>query len=149
MRHIYELTDETRKVLSGNVRRVAEEMHVSDQYLHAIMANSETDVFAKFEHLYAAATRAGAPVCHWDHKLAAIHARYEKQQPSKTAIQCLTDKITTDAETTSRLVDALQDGVIDAREAESIQAAIDKERATLDLLETHLQFRVELKAVTR
>jgi hypothetical protein len=147
MRHQHELTDETRRVLSGNVQAIADEMHVSPQYLHAILAGSETDAFAKFEHQYAGAVRAGAPVCHWDHKLATIRARYEKQQPLKTAVQCLTEKITTDADTTSKLVDALQDGKIDGREAEKIQAAIDRERSTLDLLELHLQFKTELKAV--
>lgn len=148
-RHTYDLTDQTRKVLSGNVARVAEEMDVSDKYLHAILADDKTDPFSTFVHLYAAAVRAGAPVCHYDTKLAGIRARYEKQVPLKTEIECLTDKISSDADTTAQLVDALKDGVIDAREVERIQQAIDKERSTLDLLEIHLQFKQELKIARR
>ena len=147
MRFTYALSDETRKVLTENVGRISEEMDVVDKYLYAILANDKTDPFAPFVRLYAAAVRSGAPVCYYDHKLAAIRARYEKSIPLKTEIDCLTDKINSDADTTSQLVDALKDGVIDAHEAERIQHAIDKERSTLDLLEVHLQFKISLKAV--
>jgi hypothetical protein len=147
-RHTYELTDETRKVMSGNVPRIAEEAEVSDKYLHGILAGTETDPFAPFVHYYASSARAGAPICYWDNKLAAIRARYEKQIPNKSLIQCLTEKIESDADTSAKMVDALRDGFIDAGEADRIQAAINKERQTLDLLETHVQFKRELKAVS-
>lgn len=147
MRHTYDLTDETRKVISGNITRTAEEMNVSDKYLYGILSGDKTDPFAPFEHAYAASVRAGNPVCHWDNKLAAIRTRYEKAVPLKTEIECLTEKINSDADTTSQLVDALKDGVIDSSEAERIQHAIDKERSTLDLLEIHLQFKRDLKVV--
>lgn len=145
MRHDYDLTNETRQILSGNVIDTAAEMNVADKYLYAILAGTQTDPFAKFEHLYAASVRAGGRVGLWDNKLAAIRARYEKEPPCKSPIECLTEKISSDADTTSKLVDALKDGEIDAREAEKIQAAIDKERSTLDMLEIHLQFKRELR----
>lgn len=52
--------------------RVAEEMDVSDRYIRAILAGTETDPFAKFLELYRACVRAGAPVRHWDDRLAEI-----------------------------------------------------------------------------
>jgi hypothetical protein len=147
MRHTFDLTDETRKVMNGHVVRISEEANVSDKYIHAILAGTEKDPFAPFEFYYAAEVRAGAPVCHYDNKLAAIRARYEKQVPLSTAIECLTQKIQSDADGTEQWVYALRDGTIEAHEAERLQMAIDKERSILDLLETHLQFKRDLKAV--
>lgn len=147
MRHRYELSNESRKVLTSHVGRVAEEMEVADKYLYAILAGDKTDPFAMFAHLYAAAVRAGAPVCHFDHKLEAIRARYEKSVPLKNVIQCLTEKICADADTNIQMIEALKDGQIDAREAENLQQAVDKERSTLELLEVHLQFKRDLKSV--
>jgi hypothetical protein len=143
MRHDYELTDETRKTLSGNVQDIADEMHVSDKHLYGILAGTKTDPFAVFEHLYASTCRADRETCHWDNKLAAHRAR-RKSRPSKSLVECLTDKIHSDAEATAELVDGLRDGEIDSREAERIQLAIARQRQNLDLLETHLGLRREL-----
>src|SRR6059058_2727525 len=98
MRHDYDLTNETRKVFSGNVPRIAEEANVSDKYIHGILAGSQTDPFAPFVHYYAASVRAGADIDRWDNKLATIRARYEKQMPKKPVIECLTDKLNEDAD---------------------------------------------------
>jgi hypothetical protein len=149
MRHHYDLTDETRKVMSGNVSRIAEEANVSDKYIHGILAGTETDPFAPFEHYYAASVRVGAAVSHYDNKLAAIRARYEKAKPKKPVVECLTDQLNDGAQLATNLIEALHDGEIDMREAETIQPIIDKARSTLDLLETHLQFRRDLKVVNR
>lgn len=147
MRHTYDLTDETRKVISGNITRTAEEMNVSDKFLYGILSGDKTDPFAPFEHLYAACKRAGNPTCHYRNKLDAIDARYEKQVPLKTEVECLTEKIHSNAESSSQMVEALKDGIIDSHEAEKLQRAIDKERSILDLLEIHLQFKRDLKVV--
>ena len=56
-RETYELSDETRKVLTDHVKPVADEMDKTPQYLHAILSGVETDIFAKFVPLYAAAVR--------------------------------------------------------------------------------------------
>lgn len=145
MRHTYELTDETRKVLAGNVIRTAEEMNVSDKFVYGILSGDKTDPFAPFEHLYAASVRAGNPVCIYRSKLDAIDARYENKVPLKTEVECLTDKINANAESSAQTVEALKDGVIDGAEAERLLRAIDKERAILDLLEVRLQFKRDLR----
>jgi hypothetical protein len=147
MRHTFELTDETRKVLSGNVGRTAEEAHVSDKYLYGILAGTQTDPFAPFEHLYAAAVRAGNPVSLYDSKLAAIRARNEKPQPSKPIVQCLTEKLHEDTELATQLIEAMRDGEITADEAEQINPAIDRARSILDLLETHIQFKRNVRVM--
>lgn len=110
MRYDYPLTDETLAVLTDNVADIAAEMDVNVSYLYQILSGSQNDCFAKFQRLYAAAVRAGAPVCRWDNKLAAIRARYEKRAPLKTEIECLAEKISRDADTTAKMVDALNGG---------------------------------------
>ena len=141
MRETYTTSDETRKVLTGHVKPIAFEMDKSDKYIYAILADTEPDRFAQFQSLYAAAVRAGAPVCHWDLWFEAVKAKYAKTVPLQTAIECLAEKITNDADTTAKMVDALKDGVIDQKEAIQIQKAIDKERQNLDLLEAHLHYK--------
>jgi len=71
-RHIYHLQSETIKVLSGNVEGVADQMDVSTRHIYNILEGRETDPFAKFLELYRAAVRAGAPVRHWDDRLAEV-----------------------------------------------------------------------------
>lgn len=142
MRHTFDTTKQTIKVLTGHQAEIAEEANVSDKYLYAILAGTETDFFAPFEHYYSACVRAGAPVCHYDNRLAAIRARYEKLAPVKTEFECLSEKINANADTTSRMVDALRDGQINEVEAEKILNAIEKERNVLDIIETMMQFKV-------
>jgi hypothetical protein len=139
MRQTYSLSDQTRLVLTGHVKPIAFELDKTPSYIYAILADTEPDRFAQFMHLYAACVRAGAPVGHWDNWFEAVKAKYTKVRPDQTAIECLAEKIKSDADTTAKLVDALQDGKIDEREGVEIQGAIDKERETLDRLETHLR----------
>jgi hypothetical protein len=134
-REIYSLTDQTTAVVTDNVGAIAAEMDVSNKYLYAILSEEKTDPYAPFRRLYAAAVRAGAPTCHWEVDLNAIKTRSMKIRPSKTEIECLTEKVMSDADTTAKLVDALRDGDIDEVERRSIITAIEKERRTLDSLE--------------
>jgi hypothetical protein len=142
MREIYPLTTETLKVLTGHVSSIAEEMHKTPQYIHGILSGKEQDRFAQFVPVYAAAKRAGAPVCHWRNKLDAIDARYDAKSPVKQAVECLLEKIHTDSETTANLVEALKDGELDERECQKLLADIEKNRANDDLLEEYAKFRL-------
>ena len=81
MRHSYELSKETIKAINGCAGKVAEEMNVTDKYVYAILAGTATDPFAPFEHLYAAAVRAGCDVGHWLRRLDAIRAKYYRMEP--------------------------------------------------------------------
>lgn len=80
-RKTYELSAETIKVLNGQSTKVAEEFGCDPSYMHGILAKSETDPFAKFEWLYAAAVRAGCDVSHWLNRLDAIRAKYYRMEP--------------------------------------------------------------------
>lgn len=75
-RRDYELTTQTVKVMNGSAKNVAEEMDVSDKYIYAILAGTETDPFSKFQVLYAAAVRAGCDVSHWENRLESIKEKY-------------------------------------------------------------------------
>jgi hypothetical protein len=133
-RHNYPLTPETIKVLSGFQAAIAEEAGVSASYVYGITEQKHTDFFAVLVHFYAAAKRAGANTCHWRNKLDAIDARYEKTVPLRV-----------NAEASSKLLEALKDGVIDPYEAEALQRLVDKERAILELVELHLQLKRDLR----
>lgn len=45
-RHTYELTSQTIKVVNGHAGDLAEEMHVNDKHIYAILAGTYTDPFA-------------------------------------------------------------------------------------------------------
>jgi hypothetical protein len=140
-RHTYQLTDATRKTIKDHVQAIAEEMDVSDKYLHGVLAGTETDSFARFLHMYKGTARAGVSRCHWRTAMDAVDAKYDRIAPTATPIDCLTQKITTDADTTQKLVAALKDGRISDAEAEAILQAVQKERGVLDLIETVIHFR--------
>lgn len=137
MRQIYEISDETRAVLTDKVIPIAAEMDVNTSYLYQILSGVGTDCFSKFRRLYSACVRAGADVTPWDASLSAIKT---KNCVGLTETQCLVQKIERDADTTARLVDALKDGLIDERERTAIGRAIQKERDSLDVLEAFLSF---------
>lgn len=146
MRHHHDLTDETRKTLANNCQRLAESANVSDKYMYGIMADTNTDPFAVFlSILYRPAVKAGISTVHWDARLSEIRAAGRSSR--KSSVECLTEKIQRDADTTAKMVDALRDGRIDERERRAIQEAIERERQNLDLLETVLGCKAELKAV--
>jgi len=132
MRETYELSDETRAVITGNVKNIAEEMGKSDKYLYAILAGTETDVFAKFKPEYAAAVRAGAPVEHWDNWMAAVRQRYAAKRSSISPADALIAKIQSDAETDAEMVKALADGQISPSEATRILQMVQRARQMLD-----------------
>ena len=81
MRHSYELQPETIKAINGCAQKIAEEMDVSDKHIYAILAGTETDPFAKFKVIYAAAVRAGCDVGHWLRSLEGIRAKYYRMEP--------------------------------------------------------------------
>jgi hypothetical protein len=137
MRHTYELSTETIKVLNGSATKVAEEMHVDPSYLHQILGKTQTDPFAKFVFLFDAAVRVGLDVSPWLNRLEATVARYRPAQ-THSPFECLARKIDTDAATTRRIVTSLEDGEITDAEICRIQTSIRAERKVLDELELGL-----------
>lgn len=131
MKHVFELSDQTIKVVNGHATELAEEAGVGNKYIYAILANRETDPFAKFEHYYTAACRARLDVSPWDNRLAVIRSRYQQtdtlylpleaaklvEETADVAIAVLTDK--TPEQNLKEATEAL-------RQAEkTYQAAID------------------------
>ena len=85
MRHQYELSPETIKVMSADIDGLADEAEVSNKYLYAILAGDKTDPFASFLHFYAAAVRCGINVSHWDNRLKSIRTKYDQHLCLDTA----------------------------------------------------------------
>lgn len=138
MRHQYDLTTETSKVINGHAQQIAEEMDVADKYIYRIQGGTETDPFAKFVVFFAASVRAGCDVSHWFNRLEAIEKKYRNLGICRSPFACLADKISGDAITTKRIVTSLEDGEISDKEIAQIQNAIRAERRVLDELELGL-----------
>jgi hypothetical protein len=134
MREQYTLSNETRAVLTDNVKAIASEMDVSTTYIYSFLSNDMTDPFAKFLRLYTACVKAGVDVTPWMASLSSI-----KAQAVEMDIQdALAEKINCDASTTCKIVRASRDGEIDHREAELIRRDLEKERAILDVIDSNL-----------
>lgn len=144
MREIYRLTDESRHVLTGNCGKIAAEMDVSDKYLYAMLAESETDVYAPFRRLFRAAANACAPVEIWLNDLIAIQKRAANACAGAIVKMqsALREKIRVDAATTEKLIAALDDGELDKRECHELLAAVYKIRGNADRLESLLHHRL-------
>ena len=77
MRHTFELSAETRKVINnGNVEQIADAMQVTDKYIYRIRSGDETDPFAKFMALFQGVLAAGFSVTPWITKLRMIEEHY-------------------------------------------------------------------------
>lgn len=79
-RTTYEISDQTRAVLTDKVTAIASEMDVNPSYLYQLLSGVGTDCFAKFCRLYAAAVRAGADTRYWDERLLEIRERNERRE---------------------------------------------------------------------
>jgi hypothetical protein len=144
MRHTYSLTKETLKTFTGHVAEIAEEADVTPQQIHGILAGVNTDPFAAFEHYYKAVCRAHKATSRWDDRLAAIRARYVPKGPPVSIGQCLLDKLTTDAQTSSKLAEAIQDGQVTEQEASQILGLVRAERDVLNRIEAEMLTKFEI-----
>lgn len=138
-RSAYGLTDETRKVINGSAKAIADEIGWSDKTVYKITYDEMPDPFAYFKAFYAGCVRAGVDVSHYDVTLSEIKARYTAGKKG-SEIECLADKIATNADTTHEMVSALRDGEIAEAELMKIRTAIQKERDALDVLDITLGF---------
>lgn len=138
-RHTFRLTDETIKVFNGCAKLVAEEADVSDKYIHAILAGTETDPFAPFQFYYAAAARAGCDVSHYDNRLAIIRSKYKnvekmchKEETAKLGKETsdVSSVVLTGEPLYKQLVEAVEVRKQAERTVEAILSAINEETHT-------------------
>ena len=140
-REIYELTDETRLVLSHNPQAIAEEMGKHHSFIYDFLEMRKTDVFAQFLPIYNATIRAGAPFCHWDNRMEASRLRYMKVYARHTTFECLREKLSAHNETILKLYEALDDGELSDSEIRTIQGLIQKEIEELMRLNEQLNLQ--------
>lgn len=95
-RHTYELTSQTIKVVNGHAGDLAEEMHVNDKHVYAILAGTYTDPFAVFDLWYASCVRAGLDVSHYDNRLA-MHREKAKMRSGELNIDAANASFTKEA----------------------------------------------------
>lgn len=135
----YPTTDSTRKAISNHVPQIADEMDLDKSYLYHILAGDVSDPWGPFRRLYRGTKAAGGDTSHWRRELDAIDAKHDKRQPTESLAKCLTKILHTNADTASKMAEALEDGIVDTRETSAILIAVSKQRKALDLIETRLQ----------
>lgn len=138
-RQNYELTTETRKVLTNRAGDFAEELNKSDKYFYSILANTETDPFAKFLPLYAAASRLGLS-CYYRNKLEAIDARYAKGEAQELA-ECIREKISANTKVLDKFISAMSDGSLDLHEITALQPMVEAAMCAIEKLQVSLTFQ--------
>jgi len=131
MRMNYPLTQETRTVLTDNVKQIACEMDVDTSYLYQMLSSVECDSFARFKRLYDAVVRAGGDTSPWDAAFRETKARYRADHAGSAFAR----HILASGETNAAVAEALDDGVIDERERRRILRKSAAERDALDALE--------------
>ena len=145
MRHKYELSEETIKVLTGNISPVAAEMGVSDNYIYAVLAGTETDRFAAFEHLFISACNVPtARVEIWLDKLTAIYRAKRKAITNQvtTTAAFLQKKLKADAHSSAQLAAAITDGILDESECHAILACLAKNEEVIENLKSLVHARL-------
>jgi hypothetical protein len=156
-RHNFRLTDETIKVFNGSAKVIAEEADVSDKYIHAILAGSETDPFAPFQFYYAAAVRAGKDVSPYDNRLALIRAKYDRsglchrEETAKLGMETadVARVVLTDAPLYAQLVEATQARDQAERTVKAIMDAINAEKDQVNGHRSRLPIDIQTKARRR
>jgi hypothetical protein len=77
MARVFITSDETREVINGHAKQLAEEYGCDRSYYDQIVSNHETDGFEKFrQSLYLPALRAGRPVAPWITRLRLDEEKY-------------------------------------------------------------------------
>lgn len=130
---------ETIAVLGKDQQGIADEADFTRNTIDQILAGNEGDPFLRFKRFYAASVRAGVDVSPWDACLSSIKTRSVIETPQISESHCLSEKINRDADTTQKIVMALENGVIEPHEVPAIRKAITKERDILDVIEAKLE----------
>ena len=137
-RHDYPLTDETREVFKTRYADIAREMGIAPQYLYGVIYGDNPDAYSYFRVLYSACVRADADHQIYDQDLASIRNRYRKRDKTDCPTECLLKKVHIDAQTTERLIKALDDGRFDEQESILLRKDVERIRANCDSLENLL-----------
>lgn len=143
-RMVYQLSPQTRKVLTNHVKDIAIEFDCDPSHMYQILSDVEPDPFAKFRRLFKAAVRAEAPFELWMDELSGIIARYTKAPPKRSATECLIEHIQAGSELATKMVESFADGRIDDIEAAKLQAALRDAQAALDHTMLLVQYRGEI-----
>ncbi|MGD9564481.1 MAG: hypothetical protein AB7Q37_18905 [Pyrinomonadaceae bacterium] len=140
----YQRSDETYDVLKHHVGAIAKEYPSDASYIYAIKNGDSNDPYPHFRHLFLAAARAGAPVKIWLRDLSAIAARAEcsNEGAATDLVTRLSEKIESDAHSTSELLAAITDRVLDKAECHRILSTLEASRKIENDIATIVEVRL-------
>ena len=120
----YPRTEETYDVLRNHVGSIAKEYPCCDSYISAIKNGDSNDIYAQFRQLFRAASDAGAPVEVWLRDLNGIVERRKVMaSDAGDLIKHLSGRMLAEADSTSKILDAISDHDLDRSECHRILQA--------------------------
>ncbi|HRJ90069.1 MAG TPA: hypothetical protein PLX39_15435 [Pyrinomonadaceae bacterium] len=141
-REAYQRSDETFKVLSGHEAEFAREADKDVSYFNKVKNGVEKDPFAHFRAMFRVACRTTADVQIWLRELDSIFERSRPQANAQDISARLLDKIQSDSETMSVLVEALSDRHLDASECHEILARLERNKQIAESIEMGIKRRL-------
>lgn len=122
----YTRSDETYEVLRAHVGPIAKEYPCDSSYVYSIRNGDSNDPYPHFRHLFLAAARAEAPVEIWLRDLSSILTRaLPGFEADGDLLRQLTKKISAEADSTSKILEAIGDRVLDRKECHEILAVLE------------------------
>jgi hypothetical protein len=143
-RKTYKLTDQTFQALIGHEAAIADEMGCDPSYIYGIKNQSNTDPYPKFRQLYRSTLRAGGGSEYWDNDLAAIRAASKGTTIIAEPIALLLKKVRTDTRLTEEILKAVEDGILDEKEINTILRGVRAVRKNCDEIDAALYQRLGL-----
>lgn len=120
MRHVYPLTQATKKTLKQNVAAIATKMDVTERFIYKILAEEANDPLAPAFAWYEAICEAGVSTTHIDSEFEHIRHRYE-QHSSAQLRDALTRAVKRQSELVEHCFEAMSDGVWSCEEIEKAE----------------------------
>lgn len=135
------LTDETKSVLTDNVKVLAREWHQTPRFINQILGEERGDPFAPFVEMFDAAVHGGLPVCFWINRLESSRLRYAPIVSLKEPIECLMEQVDASSGLIKDFSRFLSDGNLTLDEIKLLEARIDNLERTLEKTKVSLGFQ--------
>lgn len=128
----YPRSEETYDVLKHHVGPVSKAYPCDDSYIYAIKNGEANDPYAQFRHLFQSAVIGKAPARIWLRDLEGILENVAPDPAISELRELLSEKIMKDADSTSKMLDGLQDNHLDRKECQDILDALEIEQQVQD-----------------
>lgn len=124
----YSRSEETYEVLKHHVGPISKAYPCDDSYIYAIKNGDANDPYPPFRHLFQSSVNGKAPVRIWLRDLKSIVDGVQCDSSMSELRELLSEKIMKDADSTSKMLDGIQDDCLDRQECLDILDALEIEQ---------------------